>query len=52
MPQPLWVVLHARQVYEVGPFSVYFSYPLLPWIGVMLVGYASARLFQGPPATP
>jgi len=49
MPQPLWVVLHARQVYEVGPFSVYFSYPLLPWIGVMLVGYASARLFQGPP---
>jgi uncharacterized membrane protein len=48
-PQPLWVALHARQVYAVGPFSVYFSYPLLPWIGVMLVGYASARLFQEPP---
>ena len=46
--EPLWVVLHARQVYEVGPLSIYFSYPLLPWIGVMLVGYASAGLFQGP----
>jgi len=47
-PEPLWIVLHARQVYAVGPFSIYFSYPLLPWIGVMLVGYASASLFQGP----
>ena len=47
-PEPLWTVLHARQVYEVGRFSIYFSYPLLPWIGVMLLGYASAGLFQGP----
>jgi uncharacterized membrane protein len=46
---PLWVVLHARQLHEMGPFSVYFSYPVLPWIGVMLLGYASARLFEGPP---
>src|SRR5215470_14008988 len=33
---PLWVVLHARQAYQVGPFWIYFSYPLLPWTGVML----------------
>ena len=46
--QPLWIVLHARHVYELGPLSIYFSYPLLPWIGVMLLGYASASLFQGP----
>jgi uncharacterized membrane protein len=46
--EPLWLVLHAREVREVGPLSIYFSYPLLPWIGVMLVGYASASLFQGP----
>lgn len=44
---PLWTILHARQRYEVGPLSVYFSYPLLPWIGVILLGYASAGLFQG-----
>ena len=44
---PLWTVLHVRQIYEVGPFSIFFSYPLLPWIGVMLVGYASVPLFDG-----
>jgi uncharacterized membrane protein len=45
---PWWVVLHARQVYEAGPFWIYFSYPLLPWTGIMLVGYAAAALFQAP----
>jgi len=44
---PLWVVLHARQVHEIGPFWVFFSYPLLPWIGVILLGYGSSGLFEG-----
>jgi uncharacterized membrane protein len=48
-PAPLWIVLHARKVFEVGPFSIYFSYPLLPWIGVMFVGYAAASLLRRPP---
>jgi len=46
---PWWAVLHARQLHDMGPFSVYFSYPVLPWIGVMLIGYASTGLFQGTP---
>jgi uncharacterized membrane protein len=45
---PLWAVLHARQAYEVGPFWVFFSYPLLPWVGVMLLGYGAAGLFELP----
>jgi uncharacterized membrane protein len=45
---PLWTVLHTREIYEVGPFSIFFSYPLLPWIGVMVLGYASACVFDGP----
>lgn len=45
---PWWVVLHARQAYQLGPFWIFFSYPLLPWIGIMLVGYAAAALFQAP----
>jgi uncharacterized membrane protein len=45
---PLWVVLHARQLLEIGPFSIFFSYPLLPWIGVMLAGYGAAGLFELP----
>lgn len=43
---PLWAVLLARQTYAVGQFWVFFSYPLLPWTGIMLVGYSAARLFQ------
>jgi uncharacterized membrane protein len=45
---PWWVVLHARQAYQLGSFWVFFSYPLLPWTGILLVGYAAAALFQPP----
>src|SRR4029079_9252239 len=44
----VWAALHARQLYEVGPFSVFFFYPLLASIGVMFVGYAAAGLFELP----
>jgi uncharacterized membrane protein len=45
---PVWAALHSRQFYDVGPFAVFFSYPLLPWVGVMLVGYGAAGLFELP----
>jgi uncharacterized membrane protein len=45
---PLWAALHSRQFYDVGSFSIFFSYPLLPWVGVMLVGYGAAGLFELP----
>ena len=48
---PLWAVLHARQLYEFGPFRFFFSYPLLPWIGVMFLGYGSAGIFEQPAKT-
>jgi uncharacterized membrane protein len=48
---PLWAVLHARQLYEVGPLRIFFSYPLLPWIGVMFLGYGSAGVFERPAKT-
>jgi uncharacterized membrane protein len=44
--QPLWVALHARMSAEAGPFLFLFSYPLLPWIGVMLLGFGAAALFE------
>jgi uncharacterized membrane protein len=45
---PVWAALHSRQLYEVGPFAIYFNYPLLPWIGVMFLGYGAAGLFELP----
>ena len=46
---PLWVALHAQMAYVVGPFQIINAYPLLPWIGVMLVGFGSAGLFEQQP---
>ena len=45
---PLWAALHSRQLYDVGQFAIYFNYPLLPWIGVMFLGYGAAGLFELP----
>jgi uncharacterized membrane protein len=47
---PLWVALHARMKGPVGPFYVVFSYPVLPWIGVMLSGFGASALFELPAA--
>jgi uncharacterized membrane protein len=46
---PLWAALHSRQFYDVGPFALYFNYSLLPWMGVMFLGYGAAGIFELPP---
>jgi uncharacterized membrane protein len=46
--QPLWVALHAQMSATVGPYLVVFAYPLLPWIGVMLLGFGAADAFARP----
>jgi uncharacterized membrane protein len=45
---PLWVALHARMREPIGAFFVVFSYPVLPWIGVVLCGFGSSTLFELP----
>jgi len=45
---PLWAAFHSRQLYDVGAFAIYFNYPLLPWIGVMFLGFGAAGLFELP----
>ena len=47
---PFWVALHSVMSEDVGPFRFWFFYPLLPWTGVMLLGYGTAGIFQSPPA--
>ena len=47
---PLWVALHAQMAHTAGPFLFAFVYPLLPWIGVMLLGFGVSPLFELPAA--
>jgi uncharacterized membrane protein len=48
--RPLWVALHAQMSFHAGPFQFVFIYPVLAWIGVMLVGFGASELFEMPAA--
>lgn len=43
---PLWAILHTIMSVNIGQFKFIFSYPLLPWIGVILLGFGAAALFE------
>ncbi len=47
---PLWVSLHTGMVRTTEHFQIFFGYPLLPWVGVMLTGFGAAALFEKPAA--
>jgi uncharacterized membrane protein len=47
---PLWAALHVPMSKVVGPFHFLFLYPVLPWLGVMLLGFGAASLFEREPA--
>lgn len=47
--QPLWSILHARGELEPAPgHAFYISYPVLPWIGVIALGYCAGWLYERP----
>ncbi len=47
---PLWSALHAPMSSIAGPFQVLWLYPMLPWAGVMLLGFGASVLFEREPA--
>ena len=42
----IWYTLHQRQVTNVGNHLVNFVYPVLPWVGLMALGYVCGVLYQ------
>ena len=43
----LWAILHDRGfIYESDTFRIKASYPVLPWIGVILLGYCMGPLYS------
>jgi uncharacterized membrane protein len=45
---PLWMLLHKQAPTEVWGLKVFVAYPLVPWIGVMALGYVFGPLLLRP----
>ena len=45
---PIWVSLHGQMAERAGPYIFVFAYPLLAWIGVMLLGFGVSEVFAWP----
>jgi len=46
---PLWAALHVPMSKPMGPFHFIFLYPLVPWLGVMFLGFGASLLFEREP---
>lgn len=42
----LWYVFHVEGEFKLGTLTVYTVYPLMPWIGLMTLGYFFGQLYQ------
>lgn len=41
----MWLILHERDWFEIAGIRLRTSYPVLPWIGVIALGYAAGRWY-------
>src|ERR1700722_7940025 len=42
----LWGFLHDQKMFPEGHYNILMAYPILPWIGVMALGYCLGELFS------
>lgn len=42
----IWSLLHVPGPFQLGYFSVFVGYPVIPWIGVMILGYCIGSLYN------
>lgn len=44
----LWAIAHESRRFSLGPLRVFVLYPLIPWVGLMALGYALGPVFERP----
>lgn len=42
---PVWTALHTGGTVDMGFTGILFFYPVLPWIGIVFLGFGASRLF-------
>jgi uncharacterized membrane protein len=42
----VWLLLHMNGAIPVGPTVAFIAYPIVPWVGVMALGYVFAEFYQ------
>jgi uncharacterized membrane protein len=40
-----WSLLHEANIFQLGHFLTFVGYPILPWAGVMMLGYCFGKLY-------
>ena len=43
---PLWIIQHVNAEFMIGDFTAYVYYPIIPWVGVMALGYVFADFYK------
>jgi uncharacterized membrane protein len=41
----LWGILHDQKMFSIGHFNILLAYPIIPWIGVMALGYCLGGIY-------
>jgi uncharacterized membrane protein len=41
----LWGILHDQKMFTIGHFNILMAYPIIPWIGVMALGYCLGGIY-------
>ena len=43
-----WSILHEPANFFFGRFTIFVQYPVIPWIGILALGYCLGKLFSSP----